>query len=62
MMTRDDKELRAEVEARRRKEKSDAEAKKKIRKERGVVLRGKLIQMRDSMAADELFEKSQNSQ
>lgn len=47
---------RREAERRQLPGKLKAESEKKMRKERGVTLRAKLIAIRDSLDADELFD------
>lgn len=39
---------------------ANRQAEKKIRKERSIILRAKLLQIRDSLAADELFSNTSN--
>ena len=47
-------EKKAEVERERLERRRKAEADKKIRKERSIMLRAKLLQMRDALAAETL--------
>lgn len=58
MLSRGDEKTLAEMKQRKMEETRKREQEKKLRKERSIILRAKLISLRDSMDADSLLKEA----